>query len=52
MKPEITLDDITPFCAGCGGHLATETWGLCEECEDKIQQADTAWKPNQEDITK
>jgi len=46
-------ENITHLCAGCGREIPRDYWepqitGLCAECEEKIQQADSAWKPKQE----
>lgn len=37
--------DITHLCAGCGREIDNDTFGLCAECEESIQQADSAWIP-------
>ena len=50
MSPyDITIDDIAPFCSGCGCEITTDTWGLCASCEENIQQADSAWTPKQKE---
>jgi NMD protein affecting ribosome stability and mRNA decay len=36
------------MCASCGCELEPDSAGLCEECEEKIMAADTAWKPKEE----
>jgi hypothetical protein len=36
--------DITHLCAGCGREIENDSFGLCAECEEHIQQADSAWK--------
>ena len=38
------------LCAGCGREIDTDTFGLCAECEDHIQQADSAWQPKPEEM--
>lgn len=32
--------DITHLCAGCGREIDNDSFGLCAECEESIQQAD------------
>lgn len=39
---------VTLLCADCGRAIAHESFGLCAECEEKIQRADTAWTVKQE----
>lgn len=45
--------EITHLCAGCGCEIDDSSFGLCARCEEKIQDADTAWKqttnPKEED---
>ena len=48
MNREITIDDITPFCAGCGCGIENDTWGLCDECEENIQNSGTGWTKKEE----
>ena len=40
--------NITHLCAGRGREIDNDSFGLCYECEEKIQQADTAWQQKEE----
>jgi len=41
-------DHITPLCAGCGRAIDNDSFGLCAECEEKIQQTDSTWSKIEE----
>jgi predicted amidophosphoribosyltransferase len=41
----------TPFlCAGCGREIENDSFGLCAECEEKIQASDSAWQPKPNEV--
>lgn len=43
----------TFLCASCGAEVRMDYmapgFGLCEECEAKIQQADSAWQQKEDE---
>lgn len=49
----MTIVTTFPFCAGCGAEITDQGMvepSLCPVCEEKIQQADTAWIKKEEKI--